>query len=181
MECNRNNFGISKMVNIPVSLYESMLGQYFVGYADRLVYTGKDISAWGSLYNPPDSGVNLHVNVWTVTSLFGVFRAEVWFNANMPGRPQLSEFVTAANNAVYPIPKPKVYLLQASNVLGEPVNGMKAFVRRGEAQSTIVAEEDGKFIFPPGGSFSVFLSNPETPDERAEGRVAFGWWEEPIC
>ena len=84
MECNRNNFGISKMVNIPVSLYESMLGQYFVGYADRLVYTGKDISAWGSLYNPPDSGVNLHVNVWTVTSLFGVFRAEVWFNANMP-------------------------------------------------------------------------------------------------
>lgn len=41
--------------------------------------------------------------------------------------------------------------------------------------------EQGKFIFPPGGSFLIFLSNPEMPQLEASGRVAFGWWEEPIC
>ena len=61
------------------------------------------------------------------------------------------------------------------------VGGIKAFVRRGEPQSTIVAEEDGKFIFPPGRSLTVFLSNPETPEEKAAGRIAFGWWEEPLA
>jgi len=45
---------------------------------------------------------------------------------------------------------------------------------------TIADEEVGKFIFPPGGSFIIFLSNPETPNELAQGRVAFGWWEEKI-
>jgi len=33
-------------------------------------------------------------------------------------------------------------------------------------------------IFAPGGNLSVFLSNPEKPEETAAGRVAFGWWEE---
>lgn len=46
---------------------------------------------------------------------------------------------------------------------------------------TLVDDEQGKFIFPPGGSFLIFLSNPEVPDVLASGRIAFGWWEEPIC
>jgi hypothetical protein len=98
----------------------------------------------------------------------------------MPGTPTASDLVTTSNYTIHPTPKPKVLLLRADRVYGEPQGGVKAFVRRGEAESTITAEEDGKFIFPPGDSFSVFLSNPETPDDRASGRVAFGWWEEPV-
>jgi len=26
----------------------------------------------------------------------------------------------------------------------------------------------------------IYLSNPENPEVRAEGRIAFGWWEETI-
>lgn len=175
-----NNIILPEMVNVPIQLYKSLQGRYFVGYADNLDFSGRGISAWASLYNPPNSGVNLHVNVWTVTSLYSVFRAQVWFNAKLPGRPEFSQDVTTSNTAIIPNPKPRVYLLSASRVLGEPTDGVKAFVRRGEAESTIVAEEDGKFIFPPGGSFTVYLSHPEEPNAKAEGRVAYGWWEEPI-
>ena len=172
-------FFLPQTVNIPVPLYKSVQGKYYTGYAENLIYTGPNISAWASLYNPINSGVNLHVNVWTVTSLYSIFRAQIWVNASLPGNPMQSDFVTTSNLAVEPTRKPRVKLLYADTVTGEPT-GITAFVRRGEAESTIVAEEDGKFIFAPGGSFTVFLSHPENPDARAEGRVAFGWWEEPI-
>lgn len=174
------NIWFPEITNIPMPLYKSLQGKYFVGYADNLNF-GKGKSAWASLCNPSSSGVNLHVNVWTVTSLYGIFRAQIWFNAKLQGTPEKSQLVTTTNTAFIPVPKPKINLFFASNVEGEPCGGIKAFVRRGEAESTIVAEEDGKFIFPPGGSFTVFISNPETPDETAAGRIAFGWWEEPIC
>jgi hypothetical protein len=175
-----NIIRLPSAVNIPVPLYKSEQGKYFVGYADDLDFSGEGVSAWAMLYNPPDSKVNLHVNVWTVTSLFGAFRAEIWFNAIMPGEASASDLVTTSNYTLHPLPTPRVLLLYASSVTEEPREGVKAFVRRGEAYSTMVSEEDGKFIFPPGGSFSVFLSHPEDPGEDAEGRVAFGWWEEPV-
>ncbi len=171
---------LPETVDIPAPLYKSMQGRYFVGYADNLTF-GKGTSAWASLYNPLNSGINLHVNVWTVTSLYGIFRAQIWFNANMPGTPEISQLVTTANTAIIPNPKPRIKLIEATNVQGEPSGGIKAFVRRGEAESTIVSEEEGKFIFPPGGSFTAFISAPETPEKAAAGRIAFGWWEEPIC
>jgi hypothetical protein len=173
-------FKLPETASIPVPLYKSLQGKYFVGYAENLEFTGEGISAWSGLFNPPNSGVNLHVNVWTVTSLYGIFRAQIWFNASLPGNPVRSQLVTPSNYSITPLPKPKVKLLYAQSVKGDPTGGVKAFVRRGEAESTIVAEEDGKFIFPPGGSFTVFLSNPETPQQAASGRIAFGWWEEPI-
>lgn len=171
---------IPQRVSIPMPLYKSMQGKYFAGYADHLDFTGTGLSAWGGLYNPLDSGVMLYVNVWTATSLYGVFRAEVWFNARMPGTPSVSDLVTTSNFSIYPQPRPMVQLLRATNVAGNPSGGIKAFVRRGQAQSTIVKEEEGKLIFPPGDSLAIFLSNPETPEAPASGRIAFGWWEEPI-
>lgn len=180
MSFYKEDICIPQTVSIPVSLYQSMKGRYFTGYADNLIYTGEGISAWAGLFNPPHSGVNLHVYVWTVTSLYSIFRAEIWFNATMPGTPQLSQEVTTSNFSYIPIQKPRVRLYYANNVSGEPKGGIKAFVRRGEAQSTIVAEEDGKFIFPPGSNFSIFISHPEAHDARAEGRIAYGWYEEPI-
>jgi hypothetical protein len=64
--------------------------------------------------------------------------------------------------------------------MGEPVEGVKGFVRRGEPEVTLRQEENGKLIFPPGGNFLVFLSKPENPAVQAGGRIAFGWWEEKI-
>ena len=40
--------------------------------------------------------------------------------------------------------------------------GCESFVRRGQPETTIVDDEQGKFIFPPGGSFLAFLSTRDT-------------------
>ena len=173
-------FNYNKSVNIPIELYESMKGDYFIGYADNLTL-GNGTSAWARLYNPRQSGVNLHVNVWTVTDISEApFRAQFWFNSSPPGTPRNSDLVTPSNTAIRPAPKPRVKLQLASNVTGEPTGGVKAFVRRGEPGTTLVETENGKLIFPPGGSFLVFVSISESPNIAAGGRVAFGWWEEKI-
>lgn len=75
---------IEYTVSVPINLAKSLEGKYFVGYADNLTF-GKGTSAWGRLYNPPNSGVNLHVTVWTVADISeGPFRAQIWFNAVPP-------------------------------------------------------------------------------------------------
>jgi hypothetical protein len=170
---------IKKKICIPNPLAKSFEGKYFVGYSDNLTL-GEGTSAWAGLFNPIDSGVYMFVNVWTITELLNVssLRAQIWFNAKMPGHPSVETLVTPANKALVPPPKPRVKLLKASNVVGSPIGGIKAFVRRTEPGTTQVFEEDGKYIFAPGGNLTVFLSNPETPEESASGRVAFGWWEE---
>lgn len=169
------------MVSIPINLAKSLEGKYYVGYADNLNF-GMGTSAWARLYNPINSGVNLHVTVWTVSDVSeSPFRAQIWFNTTPPGTPLDSPLVTPANLAFYPPPIPNVKLQYASNVTGDPVGGIKAFARRGQPETTLVDDEQGKFIFPPSGSFLIFLSNPETPELAASGKVGFGWWEEPIC
>lgn len=171
---------LGKTVNVPMELYESMRGRYFIGYADELgIRAGT--SAWARLYNPRQSGVNLYVNVWTVTDLSdSPFRAQFWFNADPPGNASESHLITPSNLAFRPTPQPRVRLQKASNVYGEPEGGVKAFVRRGEPGTTVVEVENGKLIFPPGGSFLVYVTL--TDYERASGaaRIAFGWWEKSI-
>ena len=171
---------ITQIADMPYTLYLSLQGKYFVGYADDMKF-GNESIAWAGLINPVNSRVNLHVYVWTVTNIGeSPLMAQIWFNTNPPGRPIRSELVTPANTALCPLPKPRVMLLLENNVFGEPKGGVKAFDRRVIPEVTIASEEEGKFIFPPGGSFIISLSNPETPDQIGEGRVAFGWYEEEI-
>jgi hypothetical protein len=175
-----NMANIGKSVNVPIELYESTLGKYFIGYADELNMQD-GTSAWAMLCNPRRSGVNLHVNVWTVTDISdSPFRAQFWFNSCPPGNASESSLVTSSNMALCPTPRPQVHLLKASNVYGEPTDGVKAFVRRGEPGTTVVEVENGKLIFPPGGSFLVFVTLENSADASGAARIAFGWWEERI-
>ncbi len=179
--CHHQAVHLPKEVSIPIELYESLRGEYFIGYADNLTF-GSGKSCWARLYNPRHSGVNLHVNVWTVTDISSApFRAQFWFNAIPSGVISESTLVTPSNTAIYPLPKPEIKLQQASDVAREPEGGVKAFVRRGEAGTTLVDTENGKLIFPPGGSFLVFLSLAEDQNIAAQGRIAFGWWEEKVA
>ena len=175
---NRNEMNYT--VDIPIELAKSMEGKYFVGYADYLPF-GEGTNAWARLYNPPGSGINLHVAVWTVSDVSQTsYTAQIWFNGNPPGLPQDSLQVTPANTAFQPLPKPRVRLQYAISTKGIPSGGTLAFLRRGQPSATLVSDEQGKFIFPPGGSFMIFLSNPQMPSRFVSGSIAFGWWEEPI-
>ena len=171
----QNLYNLPQTVSVPGPLFGSEQGRYFVGCAEGLDLTGS--GAWASLYNPAGSKVNLYVSVWTAASLFDKFSAHVWFNASMPGEPSESAMVSTSNYALRPLPRPKVKLLFASAFEGSPSGGVKAFIRTGDAGSTIVAAEEGKFIFPPGGSFSIFLT-AQGQQDKEEGQIAFGWWEE---
>lgn len=171
---------ITQVADMPYALYLSLQGKYFVGYADNMDFKNENI-AWAGLVNPVNSRVNLHVYVWTVTNVGeSPLVARVWFNAEPSGQPIKSEFVTPANTAIRPLPKPRVNLLQANNVIDEPYDGDNIFTIKVTSEVTVASEEVGKFIFPPGGSFIISLSNLKPSNQIGEGRVAFGWWEEKI-
>ncbi|MPN10602.1 hypothetical protein SDC9_157897 [bioreactor metagenome] len=165
---------------MPVDLYESVKGDYFIGCADGLALSD-DTSCWARLYNPSDSCVNLHVNVWTITEISTApFRAEFWFNADAPSSYTPSQNVICSNTAFCSVPTPQIELQMASNVTDEPNCGTMAYVRCGEPITTLVGSDDGKLIFKPGGSLLIFLSLINCDSTTASASIAFGWWEEEI-
>jgi hypothetical protein len=202
--CNNARYIDNRSLAVPVDLYESVKGDYFIGCADDLVLSD-NTSCWVRLYNPYDSCVNLHVNVWTITEWSpDEFRAEFWFNAESPCSYSESENVTCSNTALCPVPTPQVELQFASDIEDEPRCGTMAYIRSGEPGTTVVGSEDGKLIFPPGGLFLIYLSligcngsdthgrSEPLADEELHGAgskkgrrtshasIAFGWWEEPV-
>lgn len=174
------SFCLPQVAEVPIDLYESLKGRFFVGYADDLRF-GRGTSAWAGLINPPDSGVNLFVWAFGITDVTNTaYRIQIWLNAAFGGVPRISRFVSAANTAIAPRPVPRVELQYASRVETPPSGGVKAFVRRGQPNTTIFSIEDGKLICPPGGSFVIDLSNPETPDIESSGKILYQWWEETV-
>lgn len=174
--------GVIQAISLPVSLAKSLQGKYFAGSSDPL-HLGNSTRAWAGLVNPCHSGVNLFVNVFTVTNVSPTpFDAEIWLNAVPPSHPQISETISPTNTALYPLPEPQVKLQFGEGVINSPAgSGIQLFIRRVPGESTLVSEEDGKFIIPPGGSFILFLTNPEVTNVTIDTRVAFGWWEEKRC
>jgi hypothetical protein len=164
-----------KTVNIPISLFESIEGRYFVGQTELLNF-GNGTNAVGRLFNPTNSRVNLFVNVITISNLTQTdFLAQIWFNAKLPEIGTVSRLVTPANTALCPRPRPEVVLQFAQNLQGTPIGGVNPFDRVIPPITTVVDEEDGKFILPPGGSFAIFLVGQGSISLQA--RIAFGWWE----
>ena len=169
---------LRKTVNIPISLFESIEGRYFVGQTGLLNF-GEGTNAVGRLFNPTHSQVKLFVNVITISNMTQTdFLAQIWFNAKLPGVGIVSNLVTPANMALCPRPKPEVVLQFAQDIHGTPCGGVNPFDRVIPPITTVVDEEDGKFILPPGGSIAIFLVGQGST--RLQARIAFGWWEEKI-
>lgn len=167
-----------KTVNIPISLFESIEGRYFVGQTELLTF-GNGTNAVGRLFNPTDSRVNLFVNVITISNITQTdFLAQIWFNAELPETGTVSELVTPTNTVLRPNPKPEVVLQFAQNLQGTLSGGVNPFDRVIPPITTVVDEEDGKFILPPGSSFSIFLVGPGS--DPLQARIALGWWETRI-
>jgi hypothetical protein len=165
-----------KVVSLPVSLEKSIEGKYFVGQSEAVVFGG-DLNAWGALINPWNSRVNLYVNVFTITNISDQsFSAQIWFNSTHPGIGIESDKITPANTTLCPAPIPRIELKYQGSTSGSPKGGVNGYNREVPPVSTIVGEEDGKFIIPPGGSYLIFLPSPGSRVITA--RFAFGWWEE---
>lgn len=170
-----NNDRFIKAVNIPNPLYQSVQGRYFVGQTDT-IRLGQGKNAWGGLINPCYSDIDLFVNAFTITNHSNQpIIAEIWFNPLPLGNPMISDKVTPANTTLCPPPKPEVDIAFVELFDGFPKAGVNAFKRIVPPQSTLASDEDGKFIFSPGGSFVIFLVSPT--NELIESEIAFGWFE----
>jgi len=171
---------VTQMAGMPYALYLSLRGDYFLGVSHELCF-GEGANAWAALCNPPRSGVDLHVYAWNVANTGDTpLRAQIWFNADPPGRPSGAAAVTPGNTALCPPARTAIRFYEASRTEGDPTGGVKAFVRRAPAHTEIGDVESGKFILPPGGNFLIALGTPETPRRPGRAVVRFSWFESEI-
>ncbi|MDF2699716.1 MAG: hypothetical protein K0Q49_1272 [Haloplasmataceae bacterium] len=141
-------------------------GIYYVGYVENLTF-GNGTFAIARLYNPMNSNVNLHVHLWSISNLLSPLKTEIWENTNQMSHINISHVVAPANFNILPIPLPNALLQYASSVSEESITGVK-----------LVNDNQKDFVFPPGKSFLLSLSNLDS--EKVSAKIAFGWWEEPI-
>lgn len=169
----------AKTVDYPVALYESLRGNYFTAQTPRLI-VGSAGNAWGALYNPRNSGVNLHVSVATLNYIYGDrLTIGVNMNSKLPGPPHVLGWGAPTNTAIRPLPQPEARVMYASNVTGYPEGGQFMFSRTAYPSQYLALDEGGRFIVPPGGNYCAFLSPLMRAQENSKVYLAFGWWEEP--
>ena len=176
---NRKNIKPQKMVSIPVSLFESMKGKYFVGQTETLL-VGNGSNAWAGLVNPCNSDVNLYTNVFTISNFSDDYlTAEIWLNTNFPEKGCISHNTSPSNTAFKPLPKNKVDIRFIESTNRVPEKGVNVYQRIVPPNTTLVSEEDGKFIESPGGNYVLVIKSSSSKLDKVI--VAFGWWEKSRC
>ena len=177
--CTCKNINPHEVVSIPVSLSKSIEGKYFVGQTKSLL-VGKDLNAWAGLVNPCNSDVNLYVNVFTISNFSDDYlTAEIWLNTCFPEKGCKSHKISPTNTALKPLPKNKVEIRFIESTTMVPENGVNVYERIVPPNTTLVGEEDGKFIESPCGDYVLVIKSSSS--KLGKVIVAFGWWEEPIC
>lgn len=168
-----------EIVSIPVPLFESIQGKYFVGQTETLI-VGNGLSAWAGLVNPSNSGVNLYTNVFTISNFSDDYLiAEIWLNTTLPESGKLSHKISPTNTSLKLLPQNKVNIrfVKSTNVF--PRNGSNVYERIVPPNTTLVAEEDGKFIEPPNGNYIIVIHPSKNYSQLSKVIAAFGWWEKP--
>lgn len=171
-------FKSQEVVSIPVPLSKSIQGKYFVGQTKPLFACDGKIALAG-LVNPCYSGVNIFANVFTISNFSeNYLTAEIWLNTDFPKNADISHMISPTNTTLCPLPKNKadIKFIKSTNIL--PKYGVNVYDRIVPPNTTLVSEEDGKFIEPPGGNFVVVIKSTSTILDKII--VAFGWWEQLI-
>lgn len=169
-----------KAIVLKDSVYHSYMGKYFFGQTEMISYGG-NLQAWGGLFNPPNSNVNIFLNAYTISNFSDQpITAEGWLSSKLTGNVETSYHYAAGNQAIFPPPCSKVLIRSASYVLDARLSGTYTFTRRIEANITLTKHDfQGMYIIPPNSSFVLFFLPPG--NELVNVRIAFGWWEEDIC
>lgn len=166
-----------ELVNVTSPTLNSKLGRYFIGKTGLLNFGG-GYYAWGGIVNPIDSGVNLYIDIFTITNYSTQnFISEIWLNLNPPNNAADSFDVTPTNQAVSPPSKPKAIMKYAGFSTEHMTKGVNIFDRIVPQSSTLVSDShNGSIIIGPGGSFSILLR--PNGYQQMTGTIVFTWWEE---
>lgn len=169
-----------KAIVLKDSVYHSYLGKYFLGQTKRISFGG-DLQGWGGLFNPPNSGVTMFLNAYTISNFSNQpITAEGWLSSKFSGKAEISNHFAAGNQSITPPMYPKVLIKSASYVPDPPKGGTYTFVRRVEPSITLTKHDfQGMYIISPGSSFALFFLPPG--EKHIDIKMAFGWWEEDIC
>lgn len=169
----------TEVVNITSPALNSRLGRYFIGQTELLNFGGR-YNAWGGIINSIDSGVNLYIDIFTITNFSThSFVGEIWLNANVPKNSLVSPTVTSANQSISPPPIPKAVMKYADCFTEPMTRGVNIFGRIVAPNSTLVSDShNGSIIIPPGGSFSILLR--PLISQYISGTIVLTWWEESI-
>lgn len=168
-----------EVVSIPVSLYKSLQGKYFVGQTDTL-YVGNGSYAWAGLINPHNSDINLYTNVFTISNFSDEnLIAEIWLNTNHPSNWLISNKVSPTNTSLNPLPENKAKIRFVSSTNELPQDGINVYQRIVPPNATLVGEEDGKFIEGPSGNYVIIIKSSIKKISKVV--CAFGWWEKSRC
>lgn len=169
------NFNPKEVVSLPVPLFESIQGKYFVGQTEEL-RVGNGLNAWAGLVNPHNSKVNLYANVFTVSNFSDDYlTAEIWLNTDFSQNGIVSRKVSPTNTSLRPLPKNEVDIKFIKSTAMMPKKGVNVYERIVPPFTTLVGEEDGKFIEAPGGNYVVVVKSSSSKLDKVI--VAFGWWE----
>lgn len=164
-----------EIISISVPLYESMHGHYFVGQTDPLM-VGDGSYAWAGLVNPRKSCSELFVNVFTISNFSNDYlTAEIWLNADFPNNASISNKVSPTNTAIDTHAENNVDIKFIDSTTKLPYEGINVYERIVPPKATLVSEEDGKFIVPPCGNYTLILKSSSSNLDKVI--VAFGWWE----
>ncbi len=176
---NNRNIPID-VVDITTPALNSELGRYFIGQTELLNFE-KCRNAWGGIFNPIGSGVNLYFDIFTITNFSNQsFTGKIWLNAKPPQNARPSSTVTPSNQSILPPPKPKAIMLNAENVCKPLIDGVNIFGRIVPQNSTLVSDSHkGSIIIPPGSTFSILLQSQSL--QNVQGTIVLTWWEEKIC
>lgn len=168
-----------EVVNITSPAFNSELGRYFIGKTGLLNFGG-GYYAWGGIVNPIDSGVNLYIDIFTITNFSAQnFVGQIWLNADPPEKSAVSSNVTPTNQSVSPPPIPKAIMKYAGYSTEPMTKGVNIFDRIVAQNSTLVSDShNGSIIIGPGGSFSIILVPLGL--QYMTGTVVLTWWEEKI-
>lgn len=164
-----------QVVSVPVSLAKSTEGKYFVGQTEALK-VGSGSVGWAGLINPSDSGINQYVNVFTVTNFSDEYlTAQIWLNTDFPEKSRISDKVSPTNTEIRPFPqnKAQIRFIEATNTL--PKAGVNVYERIVPPHTTLVGEEDGKFIEAEEGNYVLVIKSQGITVSKVI--VALGWWE----
>lgn len=127
-----------EVVSIPVSLFESMQGKYFVGQNEYLT-------------------------------------VQIWVNTNQPSKWNISSKISPTNTSLDSPPKNKVDIKFVQSTIEVPQSGVNVYDRIIPPYTTLVDEEDGKFIEAPGGNYVLIIKSSSSQTSMVV--AAFGWFE----
>ncbi len=168
---------LEKEVSIPLPLFYSEEGRYFIGETPELI--GENKRTLAALVNPIDSNFAIYLNAITITNISPLnISAEFYVKSTIKNAIP-SNSVSCVNLGFTPEPTPKGKIMYIDSPTKPPCDGVSIFSRIVHPYSTEVVD-GSQIILQPGQSIAVYLGGYLSiiPNSII---VAFGWWEKRVA